>query len=67
MAYKYKADNMGALGFCADDGMIEERLAVEGMAALGARTIRVTTAGATYEVRQDKPGDCVLHVRRLER
>lgn len=61
MQYKYKADNMGALGFCADDGMIEERLAVEGP------TIKVTSAGATYEVRQDKPGDEVLHVRRVER
>ena len=57
---------MGALGFCADDGMIEEKLEVEGMMTLGARVVKVVLWGEIYEVRRDKHGDNVLHVRRVD-
>lgn len=66
MPYKYRAENMGALGFCADDGMIEEKLEVEGMMTLGARVVKVVLWGEIYEVRRDKHGDNVLHVRRVD-
>jgi hypothetical protein len=67
--YRYKADNMGALGFSMEDWKMATALGDARMKAdttHGPVTATVEMAGARYGVHQEQRDDEVLHVRRLE-
>lgn len=69
MGYRYKADNMGALGFSMEDWKMATALGGARMKAdtpHGPVTAVVELAGARYEVHQKQRDDEVLYVRRLE-
>ena len=70
MGYRYKADNMGALGFSMEDWKVATALGAARMKAdtpFGPVTAVVEMAGTRYEVHQKQRGDEVLHVRRVDR
>ena len=70
MPYKYRAENMGALGFALEDWKMATALGcarMEANAPYGPVTAVVELDGTRYEVHQKQRDDEVLHVMRVER
>lgn len=70
MTYKYRAENMGAIGFALEDWKMATALGcarMDAKAPYGPVTAVVELDGTRYEVHQKQRDDDVLHVMRLER